>query len=268
MMSERSCRMEHFNSEARLASGTRMRKITAVTFDLWDTLIKEHPGGSDKVAKLRIDGIGKILSAKGATHSLEEIESAHRETGDFLALTWSKRRDMSARDQVLFMLSSVDAKLASRLSANDMAEIERIYSESILDNPPVLLTGAKKALEEVRGGGYRIGLISNTGRTPGSVLRTLMDRMGILEHFDVTTFSNEIQVRKPAEMAFRVTLDKLKVVPRSAVHIGDDPEKDVEGAKRCGMKAIQIVAGNESPSDLADASRSNLSHILEEIAKL
>ncbi|OGS56678.1 MAG: hypothetical protein A3K60_02265 [Euryarchaeota archaeon RBG_19FT_COMBO_56_21] len=245
-----------------------MRKITAVTFDLWDTLIKEHPGGSDRVAKLRIEGIGKILSEKGAIHSLEEIQSAYQETGDFLAMTWSKRRDMSARDQVLFMLSSVDAKLASRLSAHDMADIERIYSESILDNPPVLLAGAEKALEEVRGAGYRMGLISNTGRTPGSVLRILMDRMGILEHFDVTTFSNEIQVRKPAEMAFMATLDRLKVVPRAAVHIGDDPESDVEGAKRCGMKAIQILAGDERPSDMADARRSNLSHLLDEIARL
>ena len=245
-----------------------MRKITAVTFDLWDTLIKEHPGGSDKVASRRIEGINKILSERGAVHSLDEIRSAYEETGEFLALTWSKKRDMSARDQVLFMLSSVDAKLASRLSTQDISQIERIYSESILDNPPVLLPGAKKALDEVQNAGYRIGLISNTGRTPGSVLRVLMDRMGILEQFDVTTFSNEIQVRKPAEMAFMVTLDGLKVVPRAAVHVGDDAEKDIEGAKRCGMKAIQIASGDEKPSDFADARRSNLSGLLDDIAKL
>lgn len=258
----------HFNTHARVASGARMRKITAVTFDLWDTLIKENPGGSDKVAELRIERIGKILGERGVAHSPDEIASAYRETGDFLALTWSKKRDMSVRDQVLFMLSSVDAKLASRLSSHDLTEIERTYSEGILDNPPRLLPGAKQALEEVKNAGYRIGLISNTGRTPGTVLRVVMDRMGILQFFDVTTFSNEIQVRKPAEMAFRVTLDKLKVVPRAAVHIGDDPEKDVVGAKRCGMKAIQIVAADQDSSDEADARRKSLSNLVEEIEKL
>lgn len=245
-----------------------MRKITAVTFDLWDTLIQEHPGGSDKVARLRIDKIGKILAGRGATHSPEEIESAYQETGNFLALTWGKHRDMSARDQVLFMLSAIDSKLVSRISPMDIAEIERVYSEGILDNPPALLPGAKKALDEVKGAGYRLGLISNTGRTPGSALRVVMERMGILHHFEVTTFSNEIQVRKPAEMAFRITLDKLKVVPRAAVHVGDDAENDVGGAIRSGMRAIQITAEDEKPSAAADAKRANLNHLLEDIEKL
>jgi putative hydrolase of the HAD superfamily len=113
-----------------------------------------------------------------------------------------------------------------------------------------------------------VGLISNTGRTPGSVLRVLMDKMGILDKFDVTTFSNEIQIRKPAQMAFMTTLDKLKVVPRSAVHIGDDAEKDILGAKMCGMKAIQIVAADAEQSDFADARKHSLSHITDDIAKL
>jgi len=245
-----------------------MRKITAVTFDLWDTLIKERPGGSEKVARLRIERIGKILADRGAMHTPEEIESAYLETGDFLALTWSKQRDMSARDQVLFLLSAVDPRLASRLTGRDVSEIERIYSESILDNPPILLPGTKRALEQVREAGYKTGLISNTGRTPGSVLRVVMGRLGIAEYFDVTTFSNEIQVRKPAEMAFRTTLDKLKVVPRAAVHVGDDPDKDVDGARGIGMRAIQILVGDEEPSARADASRRDLDHLLDEIERL
>lgn len=265
---EDSCRTEHFKSERFLGSGTDMRRISAVTFDLWDTLIKELPGGSEKVAKLRIEGIGTVLNERGIAHSPGEIESAYLETGEFLALTWSKKRDMSVRDQILFLLSSVDAKLASRLSARDLADVERIYSESIFEHPPRLLPGAKHALEGVKNAGYKVGLISNTGRTPGSTLRGVMDKMNILDYFDTTTFSNEIQVRKPAEKAFTITLDKLKVVPRAAVHIGDDAEKDIAGAKQCGMRAIQIVAGDERPSEIADARRSSLSQILDEIDRL
>lgn len=245
-----------------------MKKISAVTFDLWDTLIKEHPGGSEKVAELRMERIERLLTDRGIPHSQEAVRKAYDETGAFLALTWSKKRDMALRDQVLFMLSSIDAKLAGRLRPTDFEEIERVYAEGILDHPPRLLPGAAEALESVKSAGYKIGLVSNTGRTPGTVLRTIMEDMDILDFFDVTVFSNEILVRKPAEKAFRVALEGLKVVPRASVHVGDDPEKDIQGAKSCGMKAIQILVDDHESSESADGRLVDIRGVALEIAKL
>jgi putative hydrolase of the HAD superfamily len=245
-----------------------MRKITAVTFDLWDTLIQEHPGGSDRLAKLRIEKIGSLLSSRGIIHSKDEIGSAYKKTGDFLELTWSKRRDMPVHDQVLFMLSSIDDKLACKLSRQDLAAVEKIYAECILDNPPRMLPGAKEALRSVKENGYRTGLISNTGRTPGSALRLVMDNMGIVGFFDTMTFSNEILVRKPAEGAFRVTLDRLRVLPRAAVHIGDDCDGDILGAKKVGMHAIQIVPPGARRSSEADSCVDSLDSVIQSIARL
>jgi HAD superfamily hydrolase (TIGR01549 family) len=245
-----------------------MRRIAAVTFDLWDTLIQENPGGSDKVADLRIDRICRYLNDKGMVHTRQEVAVAYRKSWDFLEMTWSKRRDMPVRDQVLFILTGVDSKLTGKLSVEDFKHIESAYSNSILDNPPVLLAGAKDVLKAVKSKDYRIGLISNTGRTPGTVLRVLMRDMGILEYFDVTTFSNEILVRKPAEVAFTATLEKLKVVPKAAVHVGDDAESDIAGAKRVGMRAFQIVAEGEKPSASADGHATSLDQVLQELEKL
>jgi putative hydrolase of the HAD superfamily len=245
-----------------------MRKITAVTFDLWDTLIQENPGGSERLAKLRVEKIGSLLSSRGIVHSKDELGSAYRKTGDFLLLTWSKRRDMPVHDQVLFMLSSLDDKLASKLSRQDLAAVGKIYAESILDNPPRMLPGAKDALRSVKENGYRVGLISNTGRTPGSALRMVMDSMGIKGFFDTMTFSNEIFVRKPSEGAFRVTLDRLRVLPRAAVHIGDDCDGDIHGAKRVGMHALQIVLPGARRSPEADSCLDSLESVTESIARL
>jgi putative hydrolase of the HAD superfamily len=245
-----------------------MRKIAAVTFDLWDTLTQERPGGTEKVARLRINGIASILSNRGIVHDADELESAYGETGEFLEMTWNKKRDMPVKDQVLFMLSSVDDKLASKLVNKELEDIERIYAESILHNPPMLLPGASDALRSVKEKGYRIGLISNTGRTPGSVLRTMMGRMGIIEYFDVTTFSNETLMRKPSEGMFRITLDKLNVIPRAAVHVGDDADSDIIGAKRIGMHAIHIVAPGKSPSKIADGHVKSLHQVIEQIERL
>lgn len=245
-----------------------MRRIVAVTFDLWDTLIQERPGGSDKVAALRIDRICKYLNDKGMVHTRAEVETAYRKSGDFLEMTWSKRRDMPVRDQVLFILTSIDSRLTGKLVEEDIQNIERFYSNSILDHPPVLLPGAKEVVKAVRSKGYRLGLISNTGRTPGTVLRVVMGNMGILEYFDATTFSNEILVRKPSEGAFTVTLDKLRVAPKAAVHIGDDPESDIAGAKRVGMRAFQIVSNGMRASGSADDSTRSLDQIPQMIDSL
>jgi HAD superfamily hydrolase (TIGR01509 family) len=245
-----------------------MRRIAAVTFDLWDTLIQEAPGNSGKVAELRVSRMWRFLGDKGLAHTRHEVAEAYRESADFLAMTWSKRRDMPVRDQVLFMLTSIDSKLTGRLSQEDLSRIEKEYSEGLLDHPPMLLPGAKEALKDVRSKGYRVGLISNTGRTPGTTLRVLMDRMGILGYFDTTTFSNEILIRKPALGAFTVTLDKLKVVPKAAVHVGNDAESDIAGAKRAGMKALHIVADGTKPSPSADNHTRSLDQVLALIEKL
>jgi putative hydrolase of the HAD superfamily len=258
-----------YEYHSSLRSGrTRMRKISAVTFDLWDTLIQELPGEPDKVARARNEGILRLLERRGIVHSRAEIEAAYLDTGQFLSLTWSKRRDMSTRDQVLFMLNSLDDKLAQKLAAEDLAEIERVYSSGILEHPPRLLPGAKDALRTVKVKGYRMGLISNTGRTPGSVLRILMSQMGVLDFFDTTTFSNEILVRKPAESAFRITLEKLRAAPKTAVHIGDSEESDIAGAKRVGMYAIQVRADGEKGSRLADVHVRSIDSVADHIGKL
>jgi len=256
------------NSDSSLAPNGHMKRISAVTFDLWDTLIQEHPGNSDKVSAIRIDRIWRVLNDRGTIHSRIEVEKAYNKTFDFLQLTWSKSRDVPVRDHILFMLTSIDSKLAGRLAKEDIAHIERIYSEGILEHPPRLLPGAKDALTEVREKGYRMGLISNTGRTPGSMLRVVMGKLGILDRFDTTTFSDEILFRKPNELAFNQTLEKLRATPKATVHIGDDSEKDVLGAKRVGMRTIQYAPDERSASKLADARVTSLDQVLDRIERL
>lgn len=245
-----------------------MRKIAAVTFDLWDTLVQEYPGGSDKVAKARIEGIRRVLGGFGLEHSRDELTKAYAKTGDFLDLTWSKKRDMSVRDQVLFLLSSVDDKLAGKLKTSEIEAVEKVYCDGIFEMPPRLLPGAKDSLKSAKSRGYKVGLISNTGRTPGTTLRVLMEQMGILQYFDATTFSNEIMVRKPAETAFKVTLEKLRVQPKVSVHIGDDPDKDVAGAKQVGMRAIQVVRDGARKSLSADLHIRTLDGVVDRIDSL
>jgi putative hydrolase of the HAD superfamily len=84
-------------------------------------------------------------------------------------------------------------------------------------------------------------VVSNVMRTPGAVLRLVFERHGLLDWFRVLTFSDECGIRKPAPEIFLRTLRQVGVAPEDAVHVGDDPVLDVEGARDAGMRAIQVT---------------------------
>jgi putative hydrolase of the HAD superfamily len=101
---------------------------------------------------------------------------------------------------------------------------------------------------------YRLGLISDTGLTPGRVLRGVMRRDGLLGHFEVLTFSDELGTAKPQPEPFLHTLRLLDVPPEKAAHIGDLPETDLRGARAVGMTTILFlgVSHREDGRELAD----------------
>lgn len=245
-----------------------MVRIDAVTFDLWDTLIQEVPGGSTAVAGIRLEKVARLLVSSGETFRKDELETAYAMTGNHLEGIWSRAEDISVTDQVGFFLGCLDQRLPERVDPSISAEVERVYSESMLLHPPVLMTGAADTLSAVRDIGVDVGLISNTGKTPGSVLRTLLDKMRILDCFDVTTFSNELLARKPARRIFDVTLEALGVVPEHSVHIGDDPRADVDGAKATGMLAIQVGSSDLRGEYVADEYVSDLEGVVPALESL
>jgi putative hydrolase of the HAD superfamily len=56
--------------------------------------------------------------------------------------------------------------------------------------------------------------------------------------FDSLIFSDEVGSRKPDRVIFERAATALGTEVSKIVHIGDDPEADVWGAKRAGMKAV------------------------------
>jgi putative hydrolase of the HAD superfamily len=55
------------------------------------------------------------------------------------------------------------------------------------------------------------------------------------------TFSDECGIRKPDPDIFHLALRQVGVLPEQAVHVGDDPVLDVEGARDAGMRVIQVA---------------------------
>src|SRR5262249_14903562 len=84
--------------------------------------------------------------------------------------------------------------------------------------------------------GLRLGVISNWDER----LPPLLEGLGIGFFFDSVVVSAEVGVEKPARRIFAAALARLGVPPAAALHVGDSPLEDVEGAIAAGMEAVRL----------------------------
>jgi putative hydrolase of the HAD superfamily len=217
------------------------RTIAAVTLDFWNTLFRDQPGTDGTRADRRIGGIARHLSALGYTFADAELRAAHTAAGARHGAIQAEGRDVSLRIQLGFLLDQLRPGLSDQLAESDLAALADLYAAPSLELPPEpLAPDLPGLLAALRGRGLRLGLISNTGRTPGSTLRVVLNRAGVLSYFDQLTFSDEVALAKPNPAIFRRTLEALGTEPSASVHVGDNHTADVVGAHRAGLRVVQV----------------------------
>lgn len=214
--------------------------LRAVTFDLWQTLILDTPEGLRQARAGRVQGIHEVLAREGLTVKMEAVDRAYDEVGDRLEAVWATLRDVGSRGQVRLLLTCLGLDGAVPAEGALMDALEEAYCLPILSAPPILNAGARDVLETLQRGGLRLGLICNTGRTPGRMLRLILERLDLAPYLGALSFSDEIGLRKPHPEIFHRTLTALGVMPAEAAHVGDDPATDVAGARAVGMRAIHL----------------------------
>lgn len=222
--------------------------LEAVTFDFWETLAEDSGENLRRTRDLRIDGLRDVLRGAGLDRPRAAFEAAHDEAGRRIAAVWGTGKDVGTRGQVAILLEGLDPSLPGAVGGDVWPGLEEVYATPALRFPPAVRPGSDRALWALRDRGIRIGLISNTGRTPGRVLRILLQRAGLLEHFEALTFSDEAGIRKPDPRIFRWTLNKLGVRPEQAAHVGDDLHADVAGAQAAGLRGVHVVNGAGAPA--------------------
>ena len=229
-------------------AGSRVTRCRAVTLDCWGTLLLDGPGSDERYRRQRLAGIATVLERAGRAADGAALGRAYDDMARRLGGVWREHRDVAVSEHVRLLLSALDRDLPGRLGAAALADVERAYAAPALLAPPALDPGARGALAALAGAGLRLGVVSNVMRTPGSVLREIFARAGVLAAFGALTFSDECGVRKPAPGIFCATLDRLGVAPGEAVHVGDDPVLDVEGALDAGLRAILVSADRRATS--------------------
>lgn len=115
--------------------------------------------------------------------------------------------------------------------------LSRQFEEMGLMLDPRLTDNLAPVLEQLSRD-YLLGIVSDTGYTPGRVLRKHMKKHGVLEYFSAFSFSDETGRAKPHAHQFENVLTKLGIETDRAIHCGDLPSHDVRGAKALGITSI------------------------------
>jgi putative hydrolase of the HAD superfamily len=211
---------------------------------------------------MRYEGIQRVLADHGVSLATEDLKRGYEQSASRLQAVWNENNEVTMKDQVRLIVELAAGRSVA-LEAPWLCSLEGAYVDPILWLPPKLNRDVPGVLEVVRDRGYKVGLICNTGRSPGGALRKLLDTFDVLKFFDATVFSNEVMRRKPDQSIFDNTAQALGVDKERIVHVGDNPESDYWGAKNAGMHAILLDqpspdAARWGPNSLFTLTRSNL----------
>lgn len=114
-----------------------------------------------------------------------------------------------------------------------MSELTREHEKRHLWS--VLNADAPPLLEELRRGGMRLAVISNS---PDGRAEELVRLLGLGDYFDLCVDSQRVGYAKPDPRIFSRAVAGLEVEPADAVYVGDSYAQDVAGALDAGLRGV------------------------------
>lgn len=215
--------------------------LRAIAFDLWETLITDPPEVARRQESMRLRALEETLVASGHAVAADAVHRAHRVTWERCQdLYWSNDLDIPTRRQIVHFLEDLGIEPGT-MRDEILDALEDVYGNPAFHIPPVLVDGALDTLQHFKARGFAVGMISNTGRTPGNVLRRVLESNGLARHIDAMVFSNEHGECKPRPSIFESLQQSLGAWRDEVAFVGDNLYVDVYGAKSAGMYGIHFI---------------------------
>jgi putative hydrolase of the HAD superfamily len=210
--------------------------IKALTFDLWNTLIADDHAD---YSKRRIAILLHVCEQQQCFRDVSAVRAAYQSATRLWEECWRvKRKGISIQE----LVNHIFAALNIHLKHTMQDDVVTRFAGVVLDDPPPMLDYASSVLEVLHTK-YSIGLICDTGFTPGQVLKQVLERHNMLRYFSCLLFSDEVGATKPSALIFQKALDDLAMNPHEVAHVGNLLETDVVGAKAIGMTAVWVNRG-------------------------
>lgn len=149
------------------------------------------------------------------------------------------------------------------LVGTDAPELTQAYRE-VIGEELTPVRGAEKLLTTLRKR-YRIGLLTDG---PEKTQRDKLRRLGWDDAFDAVVITGPLGTPKPEQRAFEAITEMLDVAPDQSVYVGDDPERDIEGAAKAGVDPVQVCypdGPDPHPDAVATVPRGDLESLLDRL---
>jgi len=207
--------------------------IEVVMLDLDDTLWDARPALL-RAEEAQYAWIARHAPRVTARYGNDELRA--------LRLELARRRTDLAHDFTALRIAALAERLGEfdydpALAARGVAEFVRVRSTVTL-YPEAAATLAELAAR------YRLVALTN-GNTD-------LEVAGISHYFTVCVTPAEAGVQKPDPRMFEYALGAVGAPAARAVHVGDQPLYDIEGARRAGLRAIWLNRAQAAwPADYA-----------------
>lgn len=233
--------------------------FTGLSFDMGGTLLQDWSHSAFEAHKRFIQQV----CGDEYSFSDEEIDTA---VGEAERGMWdhyfSQGVDVHwfpSEDVWIWRNKEVLKKLGVRERIDERAvEYEDLWVECLKDNPMALKPEAADILEALSQRGYKLGVATNW-YDPSGILRT----EGVLDLFQSIQFSVVTGYSKPSPYMLIMNAYEMGVNPLKCAFVGDDIKRDIEAAKRAGMKPILIV---ENPIEEPDVEEDVI--VIKELIEL
>lgn len=237
-------------------------KITAVTLDLWDTIISDDSDEPKRAAQgLRSKPDERHHLVLEALNKHQPITSEHLGIAYGVAnaafvkcwkghsITWT------AKERLQVLLNG----LGRTLPDQELSDLAHAQERLELDVPPDPILGAQDAVAELASR-YKLCVISDTIITSGAGLRNWLEMHGLKQYFSGFAFSDEVGNSKPSPAMFASAASQLGTEYNQMVHVGDRDHNDVKGPQALGMKAVLFTAKRDMDKDTTSADAICSSH--------
>ncbi len=229
--------------------------ITAITFDFWDTLVVDD---SDEGARAA-EGLAPKPVARRAM-VVDEVTTHHPAVTRAEAsaawdqsLAWCRSRWFDER-----VTPTVSERVDAALKPLGLArtpgfdDLVDLLSTMEVEIPPQLAPGVAEAIPHLARS-FELGIISDTIVTPGVGLQAILRGYGLLQHFSVFAFSDELGAAKPEARVFAHAVSGFGIAPGALAHVGDREVNDVLGARNFGARGVLYTGVKDRGSAESEA---------------
>ncbi len=209
--------------------------VKAVFFDLGGTLAYYAPSPESIIARV-IKRHGFHVEPHHVKDALTEAENAFKPVREKIRKQ-SKGDPLRYVDLPLDYWVEVNLYMLSLLGLpQDIGIAKEIALEFRKTRNVALYPDVVPTLKALRARGYRLGIVSNGPPFVEKVIK----HTGLNKLVDFYVVSYKVGFEKPHPSVFWRALRSAAVNPFEALHVGDDYECDVEGARKVGMTPILL----------------------------